>query len=485
MSISIIVIPFLIRIVGLQEYGIWVLASAVLGFVQLVEAGLSISTTVFVSQNISQEDSVALSQTLSVVVGGMFVLATFAATVLYFGSPLIARYLPKLEPMESYAILQALQVGSLVVWFQLLQRVFVGVEQAHQRYGIINILVAMEAILTNVGLLVVAKLGGHTVAFMKWYAAAGLIMFLLHITFVWWLLRHRQIRPSWNREKARDVVQYSSLTWISTLSGALFTQFDRVIVGAVLGPTILGVYAVITTVAKKINFVSTLPIQPLLPTLSKIYSEETSDRQPMINLVKKALQLNMVVALSAGISVFMLADIVMRIMISDAIPEGAVLGLRIAAVIYALYTLNAVGYFTLMSTKAAHICAAIQISGALLSLVLIAIGGHYYGLIGAVAGNVGNLVTWLMVVWGMKRVGILNHSWVKWVAFPLLWFGVIISVGSLALDNLLLQILLAAIGVVVLVGWLINSQQIDLWSYLSKVSQSLKNIFLPKPTHVN
>ncbi|MCB8987231.1 MAG: oligosaccharide flippase family protein [Ardenticatenaceae bacterium] len=485
MLISILVIPFLIRIIGLQEYGVWVLASAVLGFVQLVEAGLSISTTVFVSQNLRENNSIALSQTLTVVVGGMFVLATFAATVLYFGSPIIANLLPRLEPAERYAILLALQVGSLVIWFQLMQRVFVGVEQAHQRYGIINLLVGLEAILTNVGLLIVAWIGGRTVAFMKWYAVAGLIMLLLHTIFVWWLLRYQKVRPHWNYRRARDVARYSGLTWISTLSGALFTQFDRVIVGAILGPTILGVYAVITTVAKKINFVSVLPIQPLLPTLSKMYSDETPDRQPMIVLVKKALQLNVVVSLGAGISVFMFANIIMQIMISDVIPEGAVWGLRIAAIIYALYTLNAVGYFTLMSTKAAHICAAIQISGALLSLLLIAIGSRYYGLMGAVIGNVGNLVTWLMVVWGMKRVGIVNQSWIRWIIFPLVWFSTVIFVGILTVDRVIIQAVVALVGDFILLGWLINTQQINLLAYISKLSQGLKNIFLPKPTHVN
>jgi Polysaccharide biosynthesis protein len=53
-GLAILTIPVLIRLMGVEEYGLWALASAIVGIVTLAEAGLSTATTVFVSQDLGQ-----------------------------------------------------------------------------------------------------------------------------------------------------------------------------------------------------------------------------------------------------------------------------------------------------------------------------------------------------------------------------------------------------------------------------------------------
>ena len=96
-GLAILTIPLLIRLIGVEEYGLWTLASSVIAIVGLAEAGLATATTVFVSQDLGKEDSDGLSQTLTVTVGAMLILATIAAFALWFGAEGIVSIFTKLD----------------------------------------------------------------------------------------------------------------------------------------------------------------------------------------------------------------------------------------------------------------------------------------------------------------------------------------------------------------------------------------------------
>ena len=99
-GLAILTIPLLMRLIGIEEYGLWTLASTIILVVTLAEAGLSTATTVFVSQDLGKEDFEGLSQTLTVTVGGILILATFAAMSLYFTADTIISLFSKLEKSQ-------------------------------------------------------------------------------------------------------------------------------------------------------------------------------------------------------------------------------------------------------------------------------------------------------------------------------------------------------------------------------------------------
>lgn len=75
-------IPILIQSMGLEEYEVWALVSSILSSIVFTKAGLPVSAAVFISQDLAREDENSLSETLTVVVGEIFILATIAALLL-------------------------------------------------------------------------------------------------------------------------------------------------------------------------------------------------------------------------------------------------------------------------------------------------------------------------------------------------------------------------------------------------------------------
>ena len=69
-----------------------------------------------------------------------------------------------------------------------------------------------------------------------------------------------------------------------------------------------------------------------------------------------------------------------------------------------LYSVSAVGHYTLLALEAIHFNVLASFSGAVLSLSLIAALSSQMGLIGAVAGNAGYLITLVLLPLGLKRL---------------------------------------------------------------------------------
>ena len=471
-GLGILIIPILIRTLGIEEYGLWTLASAVVVMVTLAEAGLSTATTVFVSQDLGKKDVDGLSQTLTVTFGAMLILATLAAVALWIGAEGTINLFPKLGQEQQLKVIQAIQIGGLVVAARLLQQALVGVEQAYQRYDLMNVLNTMQCVLLSVGMLAVVWLGGRTVELMQWQALTSVVSLLSHIWIVRSLLKGVNLRLSWNQQKAMAVGGYSSMMWLNTLGSTLFSRGDRLIVGSLLGTQVLGVYAAITDVTAQINSFSALPVQPLLPSLSNLIEHQDINRHQLKQQVKQATQINGLVALGMGASLITLSPLIVRIFFSQQTTSEYITLFCIATAIYAFYSCHAVGYYSLLATKAVKICALIQLLGSLSSLLLIAFGADNFGLIGAILGNCGYLTTFLVTVFGMKRLSIPVYFWFKWLLFPLSWFSLVIFIHFILPNNYIVQSLMFLIQNMILLFWLAKTHQDTVSVLLSRYATS-------------
>ncbi|MDJ0733755.1 MAG: oligosaccharide flippase family protein [Nostocaceae cyanobacterium] len=473
-GISILTIPVLIRTLGIEEYGLWTLASSVVVMVTLAEAGLSTATTVFVSQDLGRKDVNGLSQTLTISFAAILILATLAAAVLSLGAEEIITLFPKLGQSQQLKVIQAMQIGGLVVAARLLQQALIGVEQAYQRYDLMNILNTMQWLLLSIGMLVVAMLGGRTVELMQWQGLISVVSLLSHVWIVRSLLQDVKLCLSWSQKKAMAVGSYSLMMWLNTLGSTVFSRGDRLIVGSLLGSQMVGVYAAITDVTAQINSFSALPVQPLLPTLSNLIENHDINRHQLQQQVKQATQINGLVALGMGASLITLSPFIVRIFFSQQTTGEYITLFCIATVIYAFYSCHAVGYYSLLATEAVNTCAFIQLLGSFSSLLLIAFGTYNFGLIGAIFGNSGYLTTFLVTVFGMRRLSISSYFWLKWLLFPLSWFSLVILINLIISNHYIAQLMFFLVQNIILAFWLVKTHKDTVSLLLSRYVTSKK-----------
>ncbi len=469
-AIAVLAIPFLIRFLGISEYGVWSLACAFLALLAMCEAGLSVAAAFFLSKDLATDDKREAGRTLAFILLSAALLSAAIGLLLWLCGPLVVRQFMAFGRGERWEAGRALQIAGFGAAILILQRTLVGIEQAFNRYGVINTLDLAQALLTNLGLVAIAWWGGKTVAMMKWQVLASALLLLAHAGVVIRLFRNHEMRFGWCGTKARRIFRYSLATWTATLGTAAFSQCDRLIVGGLLGAPVLGVYSAITGITSKINSFSGTAVQPLVPALSR----DKAIKASVEARIGQAVHLNALIAIGSGIFLFVMADWVMRVMIPGESGPSEILGLQVAAVIYGLYSLNAPGHFILFAVGEPRANAVVTLSSAIASLGLIFLGARYFGLLGALAGNAAYLLTLVLIISGLRKVRISLLQYVSWMAFPLVGLAAALLVGFFLQGHFWWRV-----GFVTLLGavfsyWFLRNHADDTWtrSGLGRVSES-------------
>lgn len=457
---GLLVLPVLIHYLGVADYGLWALVMAAVGLVALAEGGLATAVTVFLSEDLAGDDAERLSATASIAVTGIVLLASLAALFLWYAALPLARLLPSLTDPQRDTVAFALRVAGAVVWTRVVQQVLVGILQAYHRYGHLNLLATLQAIVTNLGLAVVVWRGGGVYDLIVWQAAAGGASLLAHGVLAGALLRGSGATLAMNRARAGDFWRYGFQVWLTNVGGTLFLQGDRVIVGALLGARSLGIYAAITTIAAQINALSAVPVQPLMPVLGKLWVDRTANLARIRERIAQALRLNALGALGLGGALFGLGPLLMPYLLPDTADAASLTELRMVVTIYALFSLNAVGYYVLFAARAVRVSMIVQGVSAAAALILVALGAMAYGLPGAVAGNAGYLGIAVLTIRAMRYAGIPAEDWLGWLRFPLLWFAAIIPLNLLVARSPALSVLLVIVQSCVLVGWFLVQERL-------------------------
>jgi O-antigen/teichoic acid export membrane protein len=333
------------------------------------------------------------------------------------------------------------------------------VEQAYQRYDLVNLIGTMQSLLNSIGMLSIVWWGGRTLELMEWQAVASVFILLSHIWVVKSLLRNTSIRAAWVKEKAIKVGKYSSMVWLSSLGGILFSRVDRLIVGNILGAHVLGVYAAITDITSQINGLSALPVQPLVPLLGQFSKGDHAQIENLKQQIKKAVEVNTFVALGLGGSLIALAPFLLRVILPHELSSDYVAIFQIATMIYALYSLNAVGYYILFGIKAVTASASIQLTVGLGSLLLITFGAYHFGLIGAVIGNSFYLFVYGLTFVSMRYLRISNILWIKWIWFPTTFFIGFAAMNFLNAFPDMFNAIAFVLQISVILWWFVSTQK--------------------------
>jgi O-antigen/teichoic acid export membrane protein len=457
-GLVILTIPILTRLLGIQDYGLWSLVSAVIEIIVLSGNGISVTTTVFTAKDLAQKDvDKSLSKTLTVIVGSMLLIATISSLGLCFGAQFIPILFPNLNPTQIHTFTYALQIAALVVWSRLLQQVLIGIEQGYQQYGYLNLLNTIQAVTLNIGMLAIAGSGGKIIELIEWQSIIYMLMLFSHFWLIKKLLKSIYIEFIWHSQHAVEVAQHSITNLFLCIGSVIFGRGDRIVVAYFLTPDILGIYSVVTDIAAGINTLSNLPVQPLISLLGNYLGNEAFPKNKLKVQIKQSLELNAVIALGLGAWLFALAPLVVQWLFSNVSDRpGVILAFRVAIIIYSLISINSVGFYTLL-TLDVNLCMISYVANAFVALTLIVIGTSKFGLLGALLGNIGFLLSWSMLFFGMTKLNLSKWFWLKHLKFPLAWFVVFITIAIATSSNFILSTSISVLETVAFAYWFFNT----------------------------
>jgi O-antigen/teichoic acid export membrane protein len=423
LAINFLSIPIIIRFIGIEEYGLWSLVSTIVAFASLLECGLTSSIIVFLSKDISVEDSKGASETLTITSILLLCLSFLIVFCLWFASPFIITHIPSIQFSQHSSLIYASQLGGVFVFFNILQRLPIAIEQVYQRYGKMNLINTFYLAFNTLGLSVVAWLGGHSVEMMQWQILTNIIFLSVHCLFAWWMIKDISPNFCWSFKKASEITKYSLASWSTVIVSSLFCQGDRLIIAFFLGARSLGIYAAISNIVSQIPAVASVPVQPLVPKLVGILDSESKECKAEIRtVVGQALQLNVLISVIIGSSALAFSNSLVNITVPGVAVSESIPVMQVMTIIYTLYAMNVVGFNILLTKRVVMKCLLNQVISTILCLGLIVLGAKMNNLLLASLGNVGYLGTLGMLVMGMRELEIRATEWLSNLLFPVLCF---------------------------------------------------------------
>ncbi|MGI9127218.1 MAG: flippase [Roseomonas sp.] len=455
--LALVITPFLVSALGVERWGLFTLALALIGIFGVFDLGLGMALTRGVSEKLgtgaADEARAMIGATLLALLG----VSSIMAVALFLAMPwLVGEFLNVPEDLRQEAItaFQLLAAGAPLV---VLNAALWGVLSAWQRFRLAN--------LVNIPLNTFYYLGPLLVL-LVWNSLIGVMLAVILVRLfsgiAYAIIAHRDV-PGLGLREARFALMRPLLRqglWMS-LSGAL-TQLllyaDRFIIGAMLTLPAVAFYATPLDLIMRLWILPVAVAQTLLPAIASSYRDLPQDTAL---LLKRGALIVMALCLPASLILIPGAELFLRLWLGEAFATGGGQVLRILAFGIFFSCLAFIPGVLLEAIGRPDVTAKLSLALAAIFLPLSAALLPWLGIEGAaLAWAARCVVDCLGRCWAAARL----YPAVRGTIRDLLWPIIPAALGLAALVPIggwLWPVLLAALvfGLVFAAGWSIAAPQ--------------------------
>ena len=321
---SLISMPFVIRLLGPEGYGVLALVNVTLVYMAFADVGMGVASTRFASscQGGKSEEEVGVVWTSLLIVS---IPSVLAAAALIVAAPTLADWLR----------LPAHLRGDGVIAFRLaagafLARTFAGVintpQLARLRMGAFTLINSGTNVVQVLAVLLVLLLGGGLVSAVFVIAAASVLSLVLN-TLVSVHLLPGLTRPRFSWSLVRPLLKFGGSMIFIAGAGAVLFHMEKPLLTRLSSLEAFAFYAVAFLIARTPAIVSGAVYQSLLPALSRLQAEE--DRAALQGLYERGIRGLTMWGLPLVALVWIFAAPLLHLVAGEGAVEGALLPLRI------------------------------------------------------------------------------------------------------------------------------------------------------------
>lgn len=392
----------LVRYLGLSQYGIFMLATAVLGGMESLSSGFGDATIRFVSKYRGKNDLLGIERMIRAALSINGVLGAVLAVVVVISAEFAVTRLFNISPKEHVLSVRMLRIAGVTLFARSVENVFSNTLRAFEKYGRsvgINILIRAASLLASITL---ALLGKSVLSIMIAIFCVSVLSLCLQMWAVGKLMGRLIVMPSFNAYDIKEIFGFGVFSWLQALAGVVFYNADRLVVGSVMGTSALGIYAVCVQGTQPIHGVISAALNFIFPHVSARY--EAGERKTLAQFLRVTVLLNLglVVLVTAPLLVFG-RQLLSLWMGSEFEREGytvfewlvlanAALGASVAA------------HYILLAFGKARFVALVNVLGGLFSLACIVILMHSIGLLGAAIGRLLYAAAAAINFWGLVKL---------------------------------------------------------------------------------
>jgi O-antigen/teichoic acid export membrane protein len=269
--LSLLVIPFQIRILGAEAYGL-------IGFMvslQILLTALDLGLSKTVNREIASDttearkSSRALVQTATAIYLGITILISVG---LIFGADWLVNRWLQLETIPASEAVSAIRILAIWVVFYWPATLYNSILTGLQRLDVVNVVRVLTVTLVQGGGIVILLVHGGLQEFLIWITVTTCVstvaLILVCTRFSPWM----SVVPRFSAEAVKRVWRFSLDINLITILAIIFTQLDRILIGRLLPLRMLGYYALAYSLARGIVVIQEFLSSAMLPNLASIHA---------------------------------------------------------------------------------------------------------------------------------------------------------------------------------------------------------------------
>ena len=401
--------PIVLHKLGASEYGLWMIATAVVSAGGIIASGFCDANIQRVAQLRIRGGPRSVVQTVRSMMAINIVLGLAIAAGVWIAAPMAARHIAvsRLTPVRE--CLTCIRIAGSLILVRAIESVGVSTHRAFEQYrGTVQISTAVR-VLTLASAAVLALMGRRTASILIATAFFLVVGTYLQFRGLRSLLGPGTVRPNFQFGEAKALLGSGVFVWLQTLGGVVFGQFDRILLGFSLGALAVAPYALCIQFAQPVFGLTASGLHFLFPYLSG--RAETLPSAALKRTLLKALAANvMLVACGAGL-LLLAGDRLIRLWAGPAVAISAK-GLFTPIVLgSALMGLSVTGTYAMQALGLFRTVAFISLAGRAAMLVVMIYLLHHMGLRGlAVARVCYGLIALMVYLPLLRELGIVKKK---------------------------------------------------------------------------
>lgn len=369
------VMGFFSRKLTVEEFGVFSLCFAVLGYSSLFDAGLSRAVVRLLT--IKKQIKLKSSHIMGTASAVVFILGLIATLVLFLASEFLSRIL-KVSLHNFQDVVFSFQILSLAIIPMLLSLVVTAKLEATENFRLFNILRIINAFFSLAPSVLFAFLSKPMLGAIVGIVIGRYLSFFVSVAFTLPLREIKNFR--FDKRTLHELFRFGGWISISNIVSPLMVYFDRFILSATLGANQVAYYSSPAELITKMNIIPVSMARAFFPSLSKI-NDNQSDQYKKI--YKMIFILLLLFSVGSVLFVFSFSDLIIDVWLGEKYVPLSSYILQIMIVGFFFNSLAQLPVLQLQSIGVTKAIAIVHLTELIPYLILLTVALNYYGIIGA------------------------------------------------------------------------------------------------------
>jgi len=372
--------PIALRALGIERYGVWIMATAAVGTGAIVASGFADANTRIVARHKATDNQTSLLRAVRTAIGIHFLLGTVAALIGWCFAPWATRLLVAAHPALVPDCRWSLRLASFLILTRSLESVCVSTQRAFGRYGAAVQVSLVVRLLSLAAAGVLPFVVPTVTSVMIASALLSVIGVALQLVQLRRLLGTTHLGPLFHRQSASALLGFGTFTWIQAVCGVVFGQVDRLIAGFIFGAAAVASYGMAVQLTQPIYGVAAAGLHFIFPYVAS--QQVIADLPKVRQCVFWTVAINSAFVAIGLAGMLLFGVTLLRLWGGEAVARTGSSMMSTIALSTAMSSLSIAGCYSMLALGHPRTVALLNLLGGGLMIASIPVFTHRYGLYG-------------------------------------------------------------------------------------------------------